>query len=460
VLARLLMPDQFGLVALALVFADLANATTSFGFNPALIQYRTESEKAASTHFVIKLIIGICLVLLGLAAAPLLRHFYPDRPTLVPALLAILVIRLVASGNSTPESLLQRRLEFKRLMILNVASSLSMTVVAPLLAWLGWGIWSLVIGEQAVSVVVSALGLWTVRPVWRARFQFDRSIAKHYFHFGFFMMLTQQLTYWLDQFDDFWVGTALGGVALGFYSKAYEFARYPRRVVAQPLQDVFFSTYARLQDDRLRLSKAYYRVNSLVVRAGFILSLGFVLVAREFVQILLGPQWLPMVPTFQLMLVYCLLDPLVVTAGRLSMAVGQPQILTRIKALQLVFFVPAVIVSAHFFGIEGVAVAADIMVVLGASLIMHRMRIFVDFSLRRMFAVPLFAAVVAGISGIVVPHIWGLQAAWSLLLVKGATASVVYLAISWLLERDEYLQAIRFVYQFVQRRSLAEANVS
>ena len=321
-----------------------------------------------------------------------------------------------------------------------------MTIVAPLLALAGWGVWSLVIGEQGTSVLVSAVGLWTVRRVWKMRLVFSRRIAKHYFRFGFHIMVSRQLTYWLDQFDDFWTGTALGDSALGFYSKAYEFARYPRRVVAQPLQDVFYATYARLQDDRTRLSKAYYRVSSLVVRIGFLFSLVFILVATEFVTIFLGAKWLPMVTTFQLMVVYCLLDPLIVTSGRLATAVGHPEVLTKTKVLQLVAFIPLVIAGARLYGIEGVALATDVMVSVGFVLIIRQLRRFVDFSLVRMFAVPVLGLVLAGFGSLSIAHLLDPQGIWPAFLIKGSTAAVIYLSTLFFLERTEYQRMLAFVY--------------
>jgi O-antigen/teichoic acid export membrane protein len=449
-LARLLLPRHFGAVALALVFANLANVAVSFGFNAALIQYEDDSEEAASTHFLIKLVLGLCLLVLAVALTPVLNHFYADQPDVAPVLVAILAIRLLGAANSTPESLLQRRLEFRRLVLLNVASSVAMTIVAPLLALSGWGLWSLVVGEQGVSVLVSAVGLWTIRRVWRVRVRFSWPIAKHYFRFGFFMMLSQQLGYWLDQFDDFWVGTALGDAALGFYSKAYEFARYPRRTVAQPLQDVAFATFARLQHDRARLSKAYYRVSSLVVRVGFLFSLVLVLVAQEAVAILLGDRWLPMVLTFQLMIVYTLFDPLVVTSGRLVVALGYPQVMTRIRAVQLAIFVPLVLILARYFGIEGVAVAADAMLLGGLVLTFRKVREFVTFSMGRMFGVPLLALVLAATGALGVSRLWVPEGDWVGLMSKAGVATAVYLAVSLGFERGEYEEAIRYVWRHLR----------
>ncbi|NJN55937.1 MAG: oligosaccharide flippase family protein [Anaerolineae bacterium] len=110
------------------------------------------------------------------------------------------------------------------------------------------------------------------------------------------------IKFFTDRFDDFWIGRALGPQSLGYYSRSYEAARYPRYVVATPLVTVFYSTYARLQGDRQRLSQAFFRLSNLMVRVSFGFSLIFILMAPEFVS-LLGETWQPMLVTFQLMII-------------------------------------------------------------------------------------------------------------------------------------------------------------
>lgn len=212
ILARLLLPEHFGAVALAMF-------------------------------------LGFLTLLLAL----LLRRLYPSQPQMVSALVALSCVEIVKAVNSTPDILLRKELAFRYLAILDVSSSLAMTVVAPAMAWAGFGFWSLV-GEQAVSVVVRTAGLWVIRRPWPFSLHFDKDIARWYFRFGPFVFLSSSFTFLLDQFDDFWTGTALGATALGFYSRAYEFARYPRRVIGTPITRVFFPTYAKLQHDSSTIS--------------------------------------------------------------------------------------------------------------------------------------------------------------------------------------------------------------
>ena len=356
-LARLLSPEYFGVTALAMFFLSLTTQVQRFGLNRAFIHRQDDSPSNLATFASLHVGLTTIAVVVSLLAAPLLARLYPKQPSLAPVLAALAAFELLRAFNGVAQAVLTRALHFRRLAALDTASSVAMTIVAPTVAWLGGGVWALV-AEQVTGVLVRTAGLWFYRRPFRLRLAVDRQLLRWYFRFGSSMFASQNLAFLLDQFDDFWTGTFLGPTALGLYSRAYDFARYPRRALSGPILRVFFPAFARLQGDRLRLSKAFYRVCSLVVRAGF---LGFgvlALVVPEFISVFLGEKWLPMAITFQLMLAYTLLDPLVSTCGNLLTAVGQPRVAVRIRLTQLAVFVPAVIVLASTNGIDGVAVAA------------------------------------------------------------------------------------------------------
>jgi O-antigen/teichoic acid export membrane protein len=449
ILARLLLPGHFGVVSLALFYCSIVGQVSNFGFTKALIHRDTDVAEAASTHFVLRVSLAVLVVLLTLLFTPLLGDLYPAQPEMIQALIALSFVEIVKAVNATPDALLRKGLDFKYLAVLDVASSLAMTIVAPAMALAGMGFWSLV-GEQAVPVVVRAVGMWVIRRPWRFSLKFSRPIARWYFGFGTFVFLSLNLTFLLDQFDDFWVGTALGATALGFYSRAYEFARYPRRIIGTPITRVFFPTYAKLQHNRLQLSKAFYRASGLIVRMGFLFSLAFVLVVPEFIRIFIGAKWLTMVPAFRLMLLYTLLDPLVVTSGHLVTAVGQPQVLTRVQVIQFLVFGPAVAILAHYFGIDGVAVAADLMLVTGLVLILRQVRKFVDFSLWKMFRYPSLGLILGGGVALLLSRWLAVESDFLSLLLKGGVASVVYTGVLVLFERNEYRKYVEIFQRLIR----------
>lgn len=452
ILARLLIPEDFGLVALALIFANFFWNFTSFGIDSRLIQRQNIQEQGLRTHLTLRVLLAVLAFLILLAGAPLLTLLYPNYSDLSAAVIAFGGLNVIKSFNMTPFVLLKRRLAFRRIAVISIASSLVMLVASTMLALAGLGFWSLIIGESVAGTLVSSVGFWFYRRPMRFAFEIDTELARDYFGFGKFVVLTHQLNFFLDRFDDFWAGTALGETSLGYYHKAYEFATYPRKIISSPLQDVFFSTYARLQHDRRSLSKAFFRANSYVLRIGFLFSITLVLVAPEFVRFVLGNNWLPMVSTFQLMVVYCLFDPLLLTAGNLLTACGAPHLMSRIRFYQAIFFIPTVVVGASLWGINGIAVAADGMLLLGLLGVFQSVQGYVDLSVKKLFLSPALGAV----GGLVVVGLLRLVSNIDSILVwgilKGSVFVAVYLLILFLLEGKEYREVLRFASNLINLR--------
>ena len=452
-LARLLLPEYFGVVTLAVFFLSLTTQVQRFGLNRAFIHREDDSSANLATFASLRVGLTVIAVLLSLIGAPILARLYPEQPGLAPVLAVLATFELLNAFNAVPQAILRKGLQFRRLAALDVASSLTMTVVAPIVAWLGGGVWALV-AEKATGILVSTVGLWLYRRPWRPALGLDRGLTRWYFRFGSFLFANESLALLLDQFDDFWTGTFLGATALGLYSRAYEFARYPRRILSGPLVTVFFPAFASLQNDRLRLSKAFYRVCSAIVRTGFLAFGTFALVVPEFIRIFLGDKWMPMAFTFQLMLIYTLLDPLTSICANLLAAVGQPQIVTKIQPVRLIVFIPAVVLLGRKLGINGVAVAADLMLLIGLGLLLWQTRRFVDFSLWRMFLVPSVALGFAGSAALGVQHLVPLPGDWWRLVAKVIVAFVAYSSISLLLERQEYARVVRLGWQLAFNKAL------
>ena len=151
-----------------------------------------------------------------------------------------------------------------------------------------------------------------------------------------------------------------------------------------------------------------------------------------------------MLVAFQLMVVYTLLDPLFLTVGNLLMAVGQPQLITRIKAVQMVAFVPLVILFAYLGGINGVAVVADLMLVLGTLLILWTARKYVEVPFRRIFAAPTLSLLAGLLASFLAMQVVPVKSLWAVLLLKGTAAGFSYLLVLLLIEYRFYRQQVSF----------------
>lgn len=438
ILARLLGPDSFGIYAFAGSWVIATRAFSAFGLGDAFLHRARESEGeiALRVHFTLSLGFSAAW---AVALASLGPWIVPDSmpAQTLWALWILIAAQFVDQLTATARAMLIRRVVFRRIALTNLSTTIAATIVAIALAWQGFGVWSLV-ATDVVGAVILLIGYYTYRPVWRPRLGWSRDIARYFVDFGRRSFLANVLLQALDRVDDLWTGTFLGETPLGFYSRAYRFATYPRSILASPLNSVAAGTYAELKEQPKRLSQAFFRANSFLVRSGFLLAGLLALVAPEFIRLVLGPKWLPMLTAFRLMLVFTLLDPIKVTVASLFVAVGYPEKTVRARLVQLVVLVIGLFALGPRWGIEGVALAVDAMLVVGIALLLWQAKAHVHFSLLRLFGVPSIALVVgmvAGRAAIMLPGILG--SPWRTGSVKTAVFLVTYVGLVLLLERRQ-----------------------
>jgi O-antigen/teichoic acid export membrane protein len=198
-------------------------------------------------------------------------------------------------------------------------------------------------------------------------------------------------------------------------------------ILATPINLVAGGTYAELKEDGLRLSKAFFRTNAFLVRTGFLLAGIFALVSREFIILALGDKWLPMLAPFRLMLIFTMFDPMKMTIADLFVAVGRPEKIVRARIIQLIVMVGGLLLLAPTLGITGVALAVDVMLVVGIGLLLWQAREFVQFSVRQLFLIPALALAVSLSAGFLIARApFVPDSHWVTALVKLAVFVPVY----------------------------------
>lgn len=442
-LARSLPVETFGVYGMAGSIVSLTAVLPGFGMAGAFLHRCCETrdeDHAARVWLTLKLLFSpVWLAFLGATAFQWLEGL--DR-------LALLIIGLTHWGTSLttiPQHILVRRVVHRRLALLQSADLLFSAVVAVFLAWRGMEIWAL-LSTDIVTLLLSISMLYLWRPVWHPHLSWSPSTVRYFLSFGSRNLLAHTLLRALDRVDDLWAGAYLGSNALGFYSRAYSFAAYPRTILASSINKVAGGTYAELATSRHRLSKAFFRTNAFLVRAGFYLGGLLGLVAPELIRLLLGTKWLPMLTAFRLMLVFTLLDPIKITVADLFVAVGRPGDIVKARTVQLGVLVAGLFLLGPSLGIAGVALAVDIMLVVGIAILLWNTRTHVDFSLWRLFAAPAVALILGMIVGrgaILVPGIPG--SPWRTGAAKSIPFTAVYAAGLVVLERRQLLKMLSYV---------------
>ncbi|MFN2134509.1 MAG: oligosaccharide flippase family protein [Candidatus Promineifilaceae bacterium] len=426
-LTRWLSPEIYGTYALAYAIIAVTAFIPNFGMDRAFVHRAPETEnidEAAATHFSLRL--AFTVVWAGIL---LLGAFLFAEDSLRLALFVIVPVLAGTQLTQTPTLILGRGVEHRRLALLNFTEVALTTAVSLTLAWNGAGLWAL-LATDVVALVVRVFFLYIWRPVWKPRLRWDEAVVRYYVAFGGRALAADGLLRAIDRVDDLWTGFFLGQVDLGIYSRAYTFATYPRRVLAAPVNAVAGGTYAELKDDRLQLSRSFFRLNAFLIRGGFLLGGALALVAPELV-LVLGEQWQGMLMPFRLLLIFLLLDPIRLTIGLLFAAVGEPQKLARSRALQLVVLLIGLFVLGTLWGVNGVALAVDIMVVAGIATMVQQARAYVDFKVRRLIAVPMLAFVLAMGPALFVTMNMPQENVWLSALIKLLIFTAIYVFV-WL----------------------------
>jgi O-antigen/teichoic acid export membrane protein len=442
-LARLLPVETFGVYALATSIVSFSGILPMFGMGSAFLHRAPETddeEQAASIHFTLR------LLLTALWAAALLAGSFMF--TVGPLRLALVVLTLSFAGlylTDTPKIILARRVQHRRLAMLDLLTAVFSSLIAVVLARLGFGLTAL-LATDVMTLTLAILVLYAWQPVWRPRLSWARETVRYYLRFGSRTMAGGVLSEAIDNVDDIWVGAALGSQALGLYSRAYTFATYPRRILAFPVNMVAGGTYAELKTDRRKLSQAFFRTNALLIRSGFLMGGLLIIVAPEFVRLALGEKWLPMVPAFRLMAVFTLLDPIRVTVSQVFVAVGQPERIIRVRLVQLV------------------AMVVNVVLLIGLIPLLHAAREHVDYSARRLF----FAPTLAVVSGVTLA-IGATETLcrmihcgdWMTGMIKGSTFTLTFAGILLLLERQQIVEMsvrVRDIYRGREQRPSSQVT--
>lgn len=448
-LLRILSPSDFGISTLALFYVTLFSRLFSLGLDDAFIHRLEINEKFRRTFLTLRVSLPFISMTLLMIALPIIIRFYPDYPLLAQIIIAYAILQIIQSFVIVQDTMLRKNMAFKQIAIAAIVGSVVMTIIAPLSAKLGLGVWSLVI-EQYVGLLANLLLIFLFFRPWTPKFGWERSIATWFRDYGKHIWGTANLTFLLDQFDDWFVGTFLGSQALGYYSRAYEYAGYPRRVLANPMQAVFLPTFAHLQNEPEKLSRVFFKMTSFMIRIGGLFSLIFIMSAPEFIPLILGEKWLPMLATFQLMIIYTLFDPLSKSAMNLLHATGHPRTVMHIRILQAIIFIPAVILLGLWLGIEGVAIAANIMVLIGVIRLYHKTKLVTHYSQRALWFWPLTAVVVTALILLMMEPIWASLTLWASLFCKIGLITTIYGAILWLTEKNQLLAGWQMIWNILK----------
>jgi PST family polysaccharide transporter len=306
-MARLLSPTDFGLVALANLYIMVTQYVIFCGLGPAVVQSKELDDENLDTAFWLQMAFGLAFFGLTIGMPAMIADFFGTR-NLTPIVAALSPVFIFSALSSMQNAVLARRLDFRSLATRTLGTCLSSGAIGVILAFRGYGVWSLV-WQQLSAGIIQVILLWRISD-WRPRFRFSRTKARQLVKFGVHAMAADLASLVSRRSGQYFVGKFLGPVPSGFFAIAVRVSSLISEVIIRSLARVSLSSFSRLQDERERFSAAFYRVVGMQCLLVLPVSIGLALLVPEVITVLFGAKWLPAAPAMQLLLLGSLFEAL------------------------------------------------------------------------------------------------------------------------------------------------------
>jgi PST family polysaccharide transporter len=343
VLARLLDPADFGLVAMITVITGFYGLFLSSGLNAALIQSESISEAQMSALFWISVALGAGLSALCLLTAPLIEVLYGDA-RLTGAAVALAPAFLLTAVGLQHSAILQRQLRYVSLTAIEITAQAASIACAIVLALLGWGYWALVVSLLVLPAVQSA-GSWLAAPWMPGRPRRGAELGS-LLHFSGTLTLNGIVAYVAYNFEKFLLGRYWGADALGIYGRAYQLINLPTEGINASLGGVAFASLSRLQNDPERIRAFFLKAYTLIVSMTLPIAIVCAMFAEDIVAVVFGPKWHEAAIVFRLLaptiIVFGIINPL----GWFLQATGH-----QTRSLRIALVIAPLVITAYIIGL-------------------------------------------------------------------------------------------------------------
>lgn len=298
ILARLLMPEDYGAIGMLLIFMSLAEVFIDAGFGSALIQKKKPTQTDYSTVFYFNIVMSVILYGVIYLSAPAIAEFY-RMPILCKVLRVQGLILFVYAFSIIQRNQIRKNLKFKLLSKVTITSSIISLVVTVILAYMGFGVWALV-AQYFLGAFIPCVFFWLTMS-WKPTWEYSWASFRELFGFGSYMFLTHLFTTFSQRITGLLVGRWYNSATMGYYTKASAFSKYATLSISGVMIQTTYPLYASVQEDRERLINMVKRITSTLAYITVPMLSILILIAKPLIVFLYSDRWLPSVPYFQIL---------------------------------------------------------------------------------------------------------------------------------------------------------------
>ncbi len=336
ILARLLLPEQFGLIAMLTIFMAIGESFLDSGFGAALIQKRDITQTDLSSVFYFNILIGLSAAVLLSISAPLIASFY-KQPDLISLTRAMSLIIMINSFRLIQYTIATRELNFKLITKVSILSNTISGIIGITMAYAGYGVWSLVAQQISRSLLVTLL-LWILNS-WRPSLIFSFSSLRNMFWFGSRMLASGLLNQIFINIYSLVIGRLFSASSLGFFTRAKTLSDLPTQSLATMVGRVTFPVFSSIQDDIPRVKSGMKKALTTLALITFPLMIGISVTARPLILTLFTDKWAEAIPYLRVLSLIGLLYPLHLINLNVLQALGRSDLFFRLEIIKKVLII-------------------------------------------------------------------------------------------------------------------------
>lgn len=344
VLARLLTPGDFGIVAISAVFTGIITLFQDVGMGAALIQRKDIDEDYLSTSFSVSVIAGVILAVLLAAASPFIASFY-NEAVLRDILLVSSIGFLLSPFTSIHTSILAKQLEFKKVAFITLGTQAASGAISVALALFGYGVWSMVLGKILSQPLLIPV-VWAMVK-WRPKPKLVMKCFRDLFGFSSNLLGFNLMNFFARNLDNLIIGKYLGAQMLGYYSVAYNLMLKPLQLISWSIGKVLFPVFSSIQEDKEQTRAMYLKIIRSISLLTFPMMTGLFMVAEEFMLTVYGETWRPAILPLKLLCIVGAVQSIGTTGGVIFNSQGRSDL-----TLKIGFVSASLIIACFIIGIE------------------------------------------------------------------------------------------------------------
>lgn len=345
VLARLLSPNDFGLVGMLAFFIAISQSLIDSGFSQALIRKQNCTDADYSTVFYFNFIAGLVIYFIIFLSSGLISRFF-EQPQLFDLVRVLGLVLIINSVTILQRTMLTKNINFKLQTRISVIASTLSGIISIVLAYYGFGVWSLVAKTLLQQLIISAL-LWFWNK-WIPKWVFDKNSFKEMFQFGFRLTLSGLLDTSFKNIYYLIIGKYFSAAELGYYTRAQLFSNLPSSNITGIIQRVSYPVLSTLQDDSEKLKQGYRKIIMSTMFITFVLMMSMAAMAKYMIVVLVGEKWLPSVTYLQLLCFVGMIFPLNAINLNIINVKGRSDIFLKLEIIKKIITVPVIFVGIYF----------------------------------------------------------------------------------------------------------------